>query len=51
LFDVSSVGEDFTVCGGQLVSAGSKYFYDDEWALPWWCQLVAASTVLSEVKH
>jgi hypothetical protein len=37
LFDVPSVGEDFTVCGGQLVGARSEYFCDDERALPQWC--------------
>jgi hypothetical protein len=51
LFDVPGIGEDFAICGGQLVGAMSEYFYDDEQALPWWRQLVAASAVLFEVEH
>jgi hypothetical protein len=43
LFDVLGIVEDIAIYGGQLVGVRLEYLYDDERALPRWCQLVAAS--------
>jgi hypothetical protein len=48
LFDVPSVGEDFTIGGLQLVGAWLEHFSDNERPLARWGELVAILVALDK---